>query len=160
MKGQAVLHGVGARDDWETPQHVLDDLTHFNFTIDVAASLDNAVCAAYIDEEENALTSHSLWLNEKYPGMWWCNPPYGRGVGDWIRKALEQQERGVYGVMLLPARTDTKWFHMIYNKPGIQMKFLKGRLKFEINGCPIFDESGKAVGAPFPSMLVYFGPVL
>lgn len=79
-------------------------------------------------------------------GGWrtFCNPPYGRVIGDWVKKAYEESRNGLV-VMLLPARTDTKWFHeYIYGKAEI--RFLKGRLKF-----------GDSVNsAPFPSMIVVF----
>ena len=75
--------------------------------------------------------------------MKWCNPPYGRTINQWIKRCSE--ERNV--VMLLPARTDTKYFHnYIYNKPNVEIRFIKGRLKF-----------GDSVNsAPFPSMIVIF----
>ena len=75
-----------------------------------------------------------------------CNPPYGRGVGKWVEKAYkEAQQEDTLVVMLLPARTDTKWFHeYIYNKTEI--RFIKGRIKF--GGCKN--------PAPFPSMIVIF----
>ena len=78
----------------------------------------------------------------------WCNPPYGREVGKWVRKAyISSKNEGSTVVMLLPARTDTKWFHeYIYNQSEI--RFIKGRLKF----------GGSANSAPFPSMVVVFRP--
>jgi len=82
------------------------------------------------------------WDNERV----FCNPPYGRSIGLWVRKASQISGDG-FVVMLLPARTDTKWFHdYIYNKYDVRIEFLKGRLKF-----------GDGINsAPFPSMLVYF----
>ena len=73
-----------------------------------------------------------------------CNPPYGREISKWVEKAyLENKNNNTFVVMLLPARTDTKWFHdYIYNKHEII--FIKGRLKFNDGKQP----------APFPSMLV------
>ena len=80
----------------------------------------------------------------------WCNPPYGREIGRWVEKAyktVEQNKNTV--VMLLPARTDTKWFHeYIYGKA--EVRFIKGRLKF----------GGAKNSAPFPSMVVVFRPEL
>ena len=76
----------------------------------------------------------------------WCNPPYSR-VADWARKAAEEQQNGTTTVMLVPARTDTKWFHeYVYEKRGVSIQFIKGRLKF----------SGAMNSAPFPSMIVVF----
>lgn len=75
-----------------------------------------------------------------------CNPPYGREIGKWVEKAYQtNKESGDLVVMLLPARTDTKWFHdFIYKKAEI--RFVKGRLKF----------GGSKSGAPFPSMVVIY----
>ena len=77
----------------------------------------------------------------------WCNPPYGREIGKWVKKAYEESLSGKLVVMLIPARTDTKWFHgYIYNKDGVEIRFIKGRLKF----------GNSQSGAPFPSMVVVF----
>ena len=74
-----------------------------------------------------------------------CNPPYGREIGRWVRKCYEESQRGATVVMLIPARTDTAWFHdYIYGKAEI--RFIRGRLHF--------NESTS--GAPFPSMIVIF----
>ena len=75
-----------------------------------------------------------------------CNPPYGRGIGDWVKKSYEESKQPeTVVVMLLPARTDTRWFHdYIYGKAEI--RFVKGRLRF--GGCKN--------AAPFPSMVVIF----
>lgn len=82
-------------------------------------------------------------LNQKWEGARWCNPPYGRKIGEWIKKAAESEATVV---MLLPARTDTKWFHDYCLKFG-KIEFLKGRLKF----------GDAKENAPFPSMVVVFG---
>lgn len=75
----------------------------------------------------------------------WCNPPYGREIGKWVEKAYNESLNGVTVVMLLPARTDTKWFHeFVYGKTEI--RFLRGRLKF----------GDSKNSAPFPSMVVIF----
>ena len=125
------------KEDWETPQDLFNELNkEFNFTIDVASSEQNHKCKRYYTEKENGLIQN--WDNE----IVWCNPPYGRKIGDWVKKASESKATVV---MLLPARTDTKWFHeYIYNKAKI--RFIKGRLKF-----------GNSINsAPFPSMIVIF----
>ena len=125
------------KEDWETPHELFDKLNReFNFTVDVASSEENNKCNRYYTEKENGLKQN--WDNE----IVWCNPPYGRKIGDWVKKASESNTTVV---MLLPARTDTKWFHKyIYNKAEI--RFIKGRLKF-----------GNSVNsAPFPSMIVIF----
>lgn len=75
-----------------------------------------------------------------------CNPPYGRVIGDWVKKAYEEaQKPETIVVMLIPARTDTRWFHeYIYGKA--EVRFIRGRLRF----------GGSNQNAPFPSMVVIF----
>lgn len=123
---------------WETPQDFFDNLdAEFHFTIDVAALPENAKCSNYYTPEDNGLL-------QPWTGTVWCNPPYGRRVGDWVRKASDESTRnGNTVVMLLPARVDTKWFHdYIYGKA--EVRFVRGRLKF----------GGSVNAAPFPSMVV------
>ena len=126
---------------WETPQDFFDKLDiEFHFTLDAAALNENAKCKNYYTPEENG-------LKKKWNGIVWCNPPYGRKeTGMWVKKAYEEYMRGCKTiVMLLPARTDTKWFHeYIYGKAEI--RFVKGRLKF----------GGAKDAAPFPSMVVIY----
>lgn len=84
-----------------------------------------------------------------------CNPPYGRyETGQWVKKAYQEHiENGTTIVMLLPARTDTQWFHnYIYGKA--EVRFVRGRLKFEVCGVPIKDKNNRPMPAPFPSMVV------
>ena len=125
-------------DLWETPQALFDELNaEFSFTLDVCALPTNAKCADYYTPDMDG-------LQQPWQGRVWCNPPYGRQIGKWVEKAANAVESDVV-VMLLPARTDTKWFHeYIYNRAEI--RFLKGRLKF----------GGGRSGAPFPSMVVVF----
>ena len=131
--------------EWETPQDLFDKLnTEYCFTIDVAATPENAKCPTFITKEQDALT-------QPWHGRVWCNPPYGRGiVTKWVEKATEEYWTGNAQiiVMLLPARTDTKWFHeYVYGAIGVDVGFIRGRLKF----------GGAKNSAPFPSMLVYWG---
>jgi len=143
-----VLFSSGATG-WETPPDLFEALDEqFHFTLDTASSNENRLCAEWYVETDNALDRS--WETR---GSWWCNPPYGRTLKAWIEKALYEQSQGHYGVMLLPARTDTRWFHLFWGRPGIQTIFLKGRLRFLANGKEL-------EAAPFPSMLVYFGPSL
>ena len=78
----------------------------------------------------------------------WCNPPYGRDIGKWVEKASKAvNDSAEVVVMLIPSRTDTKWFHeFIYMKQNVEVRFVKGRLKF----------GGSKNDAPFPSMIVIF----
>lgn len=126
-------------DLWATPQDFFDALDkEFRFETDVCALPENAKCAHYFTPEQDGLA-------QEWTGVCWCNPPYGRKIGDWVKKAAESAKAGAVVVMLLPARTDTRWFHdYIYGKAEI--RFVKGRLKF----------GGATVNAPFPNMVVVF----
>lgn len=126
-------------DMWSTPQYIFDDLNReFSFDVDVCATKENAKVDKYYTKEEDGLI-------QKWEGTVWCNPPYGRQIFFWVEKAYKSFLDGATVVMLLPARTDTKWFHdFIYNKA--EVRFLKGRLKF----------GGSKNSAPFPSMVVIF----
>jgi len=129
------------KPDWETPQEFFDKLDEeFDFRLDVCASEENRKCDKYYSKEQDALKQN--WSNDEL--YWkWMNPPYGREIGQWIKKANE--ERNV--VALLPARTDTRWFwDYIYNKSNVEIRFIKGRLKF----------GGSKNSAPFPSMIIIF----
>lgn len=139
-------------DKWATPQDFFDKMhAEFNFELDVCADWDNKKCPFYFGQGphpqmfQDGLTIP--WhLNAKRA---WMNPPYGREIGAWIRKASEESQLGVTVVCLLPARTCTRWFHdYIYNKPDVEIRFIKGRLKF----------GGVKTPAPFPSMVVIFYP--
>jgi site-specific DNA-methyltransferase (adenine-specific) len=140
-------------DEWYTPQDLYDRLhAEFDFQFDLAATAENTKCVSWIGKEENSLEQD--WAGLATRG--WLNPPYSRGLcGQFIEKAARQRRQGFLTVMLLPARTDTKAFHMhIYNamtgqpRPGVEIRFLPGRLKF----------GGSANSAPFPSMIVVFRP--
>lgn len=129
-------------DQWSTPQWFFDELNkEFDFQCDVCDLPENAKCEYYFTPQIDG-----LWM--AWSGRCWCNPPYGRTIGKWVKKAYEEVMRGVpLVVMLIPARTDTKWFHdYIYNKPNVEIRFLKGRLKF----------GDSKNSAPFPSMVVIF----
>lgn len=130
-------------DMWATPQWLFDQLNQeFNFDVDVCATAQNAKCPRYYTQDQDGLCM-------PWEGCVWCNPPYGRTIGAWVRKAWEASASGSTVVMLIPARTDTRWFHdYIYQKDRVEIRFLKGRLKF-----------GEAKNAaPFPSMIVIFRP--
>jgi phage N-6-adenine-methyltransferase len=125
--------------EWETPLpffKALDECYHF--TLDVCATPKNTKCATYYTKEQNGLMKE--WL-----GRCWMNPPYGREIGAWVKKAYESACKGTLVVCLLPARTDTAWWHDYCMKGKIT--FIRGRLKF--------GESMNA--APFPSAVVVFG---
>ena len=127
-------------DLWETPQDLFDKLNEeFHFNLDACAIPENAKCEKFFTPEQDG-------LKQEWEGTVWCNPPYGKTVGEWVAKAY-QTSRNLGGVvvMLLPARTDTKWFHQyIYGKA--EVRFVKGRLKF----------GNSKNSAPFPSMIVIY----
>lgn len=126
---------------WETPQEFFDKLnTEFGFEIDVCATNDNAKCNTYFTPERNG-------LKQNWQGICWMNPPYGREIGKWVKKAYESTQDGATVVCLLPARTDTAWWHD-YVMKAHDIRFVRGRLKF--GGCKD--------NAPFPNAVVVFRP--
>lgn len=127
-------------DLWETPQWLFDEYDKiYHFEFDVCALPENAKCKQYFSPAQDG-------LKQDWTGVCWCNPPYGRQIGKWVEKAATSNATVV---MLLPARTDTKWFHD-FVLPFGNIRFIRGRLKF-----------GKAQNsAPFPSMVVIFGQAL
>lgn len=128
-------------DVWATPQDFFDKLnSEFHFDLDPCANHENAKCDRYYTEEENG-------LEQVWNGRIFMNPPYGREIGKWVKKAYESYKSGEAQIVvcLLPARTETRWFHdYIYKKAEI--RFVKGRLKF----------GGAKYNAPFPNMVVIF----
>lgn len=132
------VHFTSKSKEWATPQAFYDHLNkEFNFTLDPCADATNAKCPKYYTQSNDGLAQS--WDNE----IVFCNPPYGREIGKWVKKASEAV--GGVVVMLIPARTDTSYFHnYIYNKSEI--RFIRGRLKF----------GNSKNSAPFPSMLVIF----
>ena len=124
------------KDSWETPKDLFDEYDEiYHFDLDVAASPENAKCNRFYTAETDG-------LQQEWEGVCWCNPPYGRQIGKWVKKAYESSATTV---MLLPARTDTRWFHE-YCLPYGKVTFIKGRIKFANYKTP----------APFPSMIVVF----
>jgi len=128
-------------DDWATPQVLFDALNAvFKFETDVCAVPENAKCRHFFSPAQNGLLQ--VWT-----GTCWMNPPYGRTIDQWVKKAFESaQTHQATVVCLLPARVDTKWWHE-YCTQG-EVTFLKGRVKF----------GGAKNCAPFPSALVVFRP--
>lgn len=124
---------------WPTPDRLYSELNkEFGFELDVCCLPQNAKCKNYFTPDDDGLLQN--WF-----GVVWCNPPYGNAIADWVEKAFRESYNGVTTVMLLPVRSDTKWFHnWVLGKAEI--RFIKGRLKF-----------GDAKNsAPFPSMLIIY----
>lgn len=134
---------------WCTPQDFFEKLNvEFNFVLDAAATSLTAKCHKYFTPETDGLSQS--W---DCGGAVFCNPPYGREISKWVKKAYEEAKTCKYPIVLLvPARTDTTYFHdYIYGKAEI--RFIRGRLKFsDENGVP-------SNNAPFPSMVVIYNGV-
>lgn len=124
---------------WETPQVLFDKLNaEFNFTLDVCALEQTAKCEKYYTPEING-------LEQRWIGICWMNPPYGRHIIQWLKKAYEESLKGAIVVCLIPSRTDTRYWHD-YCMKASEIRFIKGRLKF-----------GNSINAaPFPSSIVVF----
>lgn len=130
-------------DLWATPQKFFDKLDAiFHFTLDVCATKENAKCPKFYTKEQDG-------LKQPWRGTCFMNPPYGRSIQKWVKKAYESAQQGATVVCLLPARTDTRWFQdYCLNVTPSAIHFIRGRLHF--------NESRDA--APFPSCIVVFSP--
>lgn len=136
---QKVYHR-SKNDTWGTPREIFNVLhAEFHFTLDAAASPSNALCPHYFTILDDALSQP--WI-----GTVFLNPPYGREVGQWVRKAYESSLAGATVVCLVKATPDTKWWHQY--TPYAEVRFISGRLRFVGADSP----------APFPSCLVIFRP--
>ena len=132
------VHFSSKSDDWATPQDFFDRLDAiFDFTLDPCADSKNAKCVRFFTRADNGLAQN--WDGERV----YMNPPYGREIGAWVKKASEAR---ALVVCLLPARTDTRWWHdYVVGGHGVAI-FLKGRLSF----------GDAEASAPFPSAVVIF----
>lgn len=131
------VHFSSETDNWSTPQDFFDKLNEeFSFTLDPCADELNHKCNKYFTKEDDGLTQD--WSGE----IVFCNPPYGRDIKKWVKKAHDSH---ALTVMLIPARTDTSYWHdYIFGKADV--RFLRGRLKF----------GDSKNSAPFPSAVVIF----
>ena len=124
---------------WETPQDLFNKLNNeFNFETDVCALSINTKCSNYYTPDIDG-------LSQEWKGSCWMNPPYGKEIGLWIKKAYEESLKGSIIVCLIPARTDTKYWHD-YCMRATEIRFIRGRLKF----------SNSNNSAPFPSAIIIF----
>lgn len=134
------VHFRSETADWSTPQDLFDTLNdEFKFTLDVCATAKNAKCPLYYTIQQDGLAQH-------WTGTCWCHPPYGRGIERWIRKAYESSQMGATVVLLIPAHTDTRYWHDWVVRG--ETRFVKGRLRF----------SDSKSAAPHASVIVVFRP--
>ena len=132
------VHFSSATDLWSTPQDFYDELNaRFNLTLDPCATDENHKTAKYYTIQDDGLSQD--WSGERV----FMNPPYGREIGKWVEKAATSN---TLVVCLLPARTDTRWWHDFIQDKASEVRFIKGRLKF----------GGSKNSAPFPSVVVVF----
>lgn len=136
----ANVHFRSDTDVWATPQSLFDELhSEFGFDLDVCALPENAKCERFFTPEIDG-------LSQAWTGTCWMNPPYGRTIGQWMKKAYESTQQGATVVALVPARTDTEWWHDWAIKG--EVRFIRGRLRF----------GSASASAPFPSAIVIFRP--
>ncbi len=132
-------------EDWATPLEFFNLLhAEFDFTLDVCASEWNAKCPKFFTKQQDGLDRP--WAPERC----WMNPPYGRDIGRWMAKARDEARSGALVVCLVPARTDTTWWHEFIGQRA-EVRFVKGRLKF-------VHQDGRGDPAPFPSAVVIYRP--
>lgn len=135
------VHFSSATDLWSTPRELYDELhAEFGFTVDVCAVPQNAKCPRYLTPEQDG-------LKQRWHGVVWVNPPYGSSIQKWIRKSALSAREGAVVVCLLPARTDTTWWHDYVTRAS-EVRFIRGRLRF----------GDAPSSAPFPSAVVVFRP--
>lgn len=129
-------------DDWATPQAFFDRVSaEFGpFAVDVCASVENAKAPKFFSREQDG-------LKQEWAGTVWMNPPYGREIKHWVKKAYESARGGAIVVCLVPARTDTAWW-WDFVQDKAEVRFIRGRLRF----------GNAKANAPFPSALVIFWP--
>ncbi len=142
-EGEGKLNNVifsSKSNEWETPQELFDALNReFHFTLDPCSTDENAKCKKHFTIDDDGLSKD--WSKD----IVFMNPPYGRKIGKWVKKAYEESLNGTIVVCLIPARTDTAYWHDYVMKGEI--RFLRGRVKF----------SNSTISAPFPSAVVVFG---
>lgn len=130
------VHFSSKTPEWATPPDFFNTLQkEFHFNLDPCATPENAKCAVFYTREQDGLAQS--WRGKRI----FCNPPYGREIGGWVRKCATGG--GAITVALLPARTDTRWWHE-HIQDKAEVRFIKGRLKF----------GGHKNSAPFPSCVV------
>ena len=124
MKGH--FKAGSSKDDWSTPQPLFDVLNaEFHFDLDACATAETAKCATYF-----SLDKGTGALNVPWHGNVFMNPPYGRAIVQWVRKACEERRNANLIVGLLPARTDARWFHDYVLNQAHKVMFTRGRVGY------------------------------
>jgi hypothetical protein len=140
------------KEPWEAPSALVkaaEELIGKSFTLDAHALTKKSARAP------SFLTPKQDPLEQPWPGVVWVSPPYGRTLHQWTQKAFDESRTNASVVcMLLPARTDTKFFHEVCTKGNVYL--IRGRVAFVVNGKPILDGNGRPSPAKFPSMLAVF----
>lgn len=140
LKPMTNVHFSSKTDLWATPQEFFKKYNEvYQFELDVCANSENSKCSKFFSIQDDG-------LSKTWTGTCWMNPPYGKEIIHWMKKAYESSLQGACVVCLVPARTDTKWWHEYAMKGDIE--FIRGRLKF----------GGSKNSAPFPSAVVVFHP--
>lgn len=136
------------KDYWSTPIEFFNKLNdEFNFNLDPCCFPETAKCDKYFTKHDNGLEQN--WEGHNV----FCNPPYGKEIGAWVKKCFKESKKdNTLVVMLIPSRTDTTYFHKYIYKHAKEIRFIKGRLKFGDFRNPDM----KLAPAPFPSMVVVF----
>lgn len=153
-----VLHS-SKKSDWCTPKELFDLISLYwgPFQIDAAVDYTNAKCELYFGKDESGAFCDGLKMN--WNARVFCNPPYGRTVGKWIKKAANEAKiNDCTSLLLVPARTGSRWFKDAIQEASLCV-FLIGRVVFESSpGQPLLDKKGRPMAAPFNSVLLGFSP--
>ena len=140
MSDKMKVHYSSETNEWATPRNVFDELNdEFNFKLDPCATKENAKTDKFFTIEDDGLSQE--WTETTF-----MNPPYGREIKKWVKKAYDESLKGTVVVCLIPARTDTSYWHDYIFEKACEVRFVKGRIKF--------GDSNQ--GAPFPSAVVIF----
>lgn len=146
--GKAVK--VSENNSWGTPDEIFEYFDAiYNFKFDLAASEQNKKCSEFFSEKDNSLIQDWHRIN----GWLWLNPPYGRNLKLWIKKAHEEMEKGAMICMLIPASVGTLYWHEYIINRVNKIYFFKGRIQF------ITQDNKKMAGAMYDSALVEFQKV-
>jgi phage N-6-adenine-methyltransferase len=141
VRKNLAVHFSSKTGVWETPNDFFDKLDdEFGFDVDVCALPENAKCSVFYSPDVDG-------LKQVWTGVCFMNPPYGREIHKWVKKAYESAKAGATVVCLLPSRTDTSWWGN-YVMEANEVRFVRGRLRFV----------GAEHSAPFPSVVVVFRP--